>query len=62
MQSGELYVVLPRQGRTFWRLKRWFPKYILNMLAKDYVKQLAYEAKRDGREKTAPPAQERQKV
>jgi len=62
MQSGELYVVLPRQGRTFWRLKRWFPKYILNMLAKEYVKQLAYEAKRDGRAQTAPPAKERQKV
>ena len=36
-----LYVVLPRQGRVFWRLKRFFPNYVCNLLAKDWAKQLA---------------------
>ncbi|HVU89266.1 MAG TPA: SDR family NAD(P)-dependent oxidoreductase [Pirellulales bacterium] len=36
-----LYVVLPRQGRIFWRLKRFFPNYVCNLLAKDWAKQLA---------------------
>ncbi|HEY2838422.1 MAG TPA: SDR family NAD(P)-dependent oxidoreductase [Pirellulales bacterium] len=62
MQSGKLYVVMPRQGRTFWRLKRWFPSYILNMLAKDWVKQLAYEAKRAKPAAAEASSPERQKV
>jgi len=57
MQTGKLYVVLPRQGRTFWRLKRWFPSYILNMLAKDWEKQLAHVAKRAKTPSPTAPAE-----
>jgi NADP-dependent 3-hydroxy acid dehydrogenase YdfG len=41
MHEGRLYVVMPRQGRVFWRLKRFFPNYVCNLLAKDWSKQLA---------------------
>lgn len=44
MRDGRLYVVMPRQGRTFWRLKRFFPMYVCNLVAKDWVKQLAAQA------------------
>lgn len=41
MEKKRLYVVMPRQGRVFWRLKRFFPNYVCNLLAKDWSKQLA---------------------
>jgi NAD(P)-dependent dehydrogenase (short-subunit alcohol dehydrogenase family) len=41
MQDKRLYVILPSKGRTFWRLKRFFPNYVCNLLAKDWAKQLA---------------------
>lgn len=63
MRAGQLYVVMPRYGRRFWRLKRWFPNYICNMLAKEWVKQLAHEAKSAKPAPAAAPAPpERQKV
>ena len=46
MADKRLYVVLPRQGRVFWRLKRFFPNYVCNLLAKDWAKQLATMKKR----------------
>ncbi|HEY4311182.1 MAG TPA: SDR family NAD(P)-dependent oxidoreductase [Pirellulales bacterium] len=50
-----LYVVLPRQGRIFWRLKRFFPNYVCNLLAKDWTKQLAaMEKKRPAAPQSVP--------
>jgi hypothetical protein len=50
-----LYVVLPRQGRIFWRLKRFFPNYVCNLLAKDWAKQLAaMEKKRSAVPQSVP--------
>ena len=46
MADKRLYVVMPRQGRVFWRLKRFFPNYVCNLLAKDWAKQLATMKKR----------------
>jgi short-subunit dehydrogenase len=51
----QLYVVLPRQGRVFWRLKRFFPNYVCNLLAKDWAKQLAHMKKQ-------PPAAAPQQI
>ncbi len=41
MQQKRLYVVMPAEGRKLWRLKRWFPMYVCNLLAKQWVKEVA---------------------
>ncbi len=41
MNKKRLYVILPAHGRFFWRLKRFFPNYFANLMAKDWAKQVA---------------------
>lgn len=43
MQRKQLYVVMPAYGRRFWRLKRFFPSYICNRMAKDWGQRVSAE-------------------
>ncbi len=62
MREKRLYVVLPRQGRIFWRMKRFFPNYVCNLLAKDWAKQTAAVARRAKERSTADAQPQEQKV
>lgn len=39
IERKQLHVVMPRYGRTIWRLKRWLPMYVINKLAGEHAKQ-----------------------
>ena len=43
MHEKRLYVVMPRQGRNFWRLKRFFPNLVCKLLARDWDRQMEAE-------------------
>jgi len=41
MYRKQLYVVMPSVARRIWRLKRLFPTYVCNVMAKDWGKRVA---------------------
>lgn len=37
-ERGRMYVLLPRKARVLWRIKRWFPRLYLRLIANRYRK------------------------